>query len=298
MDEPGLFKFIAELTSLIDNYQGDERIALAEDAGQYLLDAQALARDAFQYDWDGFLAAAQDHIEPGLAAELRRLDPVEAAADGARATLKAILSQDPVAAIAGGGAGIDAVAEEMVRFCLDQDLWEVLYSLQQYTYTEADERVDRFPGFRNRRLRPLDLAVEQLTRAILEEAANCDHPKEAHFADCPHRKTLRSLILKLGWGCTWLAQFDEAKAGDRAEDESGDLERRASEMAAEAAAPGTNRERTIALTLAAAVATRNLVSHRSKFLPRAVVMDLAGACANAIVLVWLAARRRGFVSPP
>ena len=59
LDEPGLFKFSGELTVLIDDYQRDERIALAEDAEQYLLDAQALAHDAFEYDWEGFLAAAE-----------------------------------------------------------------------------------------------------------------------------------------------------------------------------------------------------------------------------------------------
>ena len=69
-------------------------------------------------------------------------------------------------------------------------------------------------------------------------------------------------------------------------------------MAAEAAAVDTRRYRAIALTLAAAMATRNLVNHRSKFLPTAVVRDLAGPCADAVVVVWLAARSRGSCSPP
>ena len=57
---------------------------------------------------------------------------------------------------------------------------------------------------------------------------------------------------------------------------------RTAKMAAEAADPDTSRDRAIALTLAAAVATRNLVSHRSRFLSTALVMEIGGACADAI----------------
>ena len=295
LDEPGLFKFIGELTVLIDNYQLDERIALAEDAEQYLLDAQALAHDAFEYDWEGFLAAAERHSEPWLSAQLRRLDPMEASAHEARENLKLILSRHPVAAIAAGSEGIDAVPDEIVGFCSKHDLWEVLYSLQRYSYTDTDQRRDRFPGFRNRRLRPLALAVEQLIRAILDEAANCNHPTESHSKDCPQRKALRPLVQVLGRCSGWLPEFRKTDTGDLKGDDLGELERRASKMAVEAAAGDTSRDRAIALTLAVAVATRNLVSHRSKFLPTAVVMDLTGPCADAIVVVWLAARSRGFV---
>ena len=295
VDEPGLFKFIAELTSLIDNYQRDERIALAEDAEQYLLDAQALARDAFEYDWEGFLAAAERHSEPLLSTQLRRLDPMEASAHEARENLKMILRQHPVAALAAGSEGIDAVPDEIVGFCLKHDLWEVLDSLQRYSYTEADQRRDRFPGFRNRRLRPLALAVEQLTRAILEEAADCSHPTENHSERCPHGKTLRPLVESVGRSSTWLPEFKRTDTSDFPGDAPGALEQRTTKMAAAAAAPDTSRDEAIALTLAAAVATRNLVSHRSKFLPTAVVRDLAGPCADAVVVVWLAARSRGFV---
>ena len=295
VDEAGLFKFISKLMVLMEDYRQDERIALAEDAEQYLLDAQALARDAFDYDWEGFLASSERHGGPWLSAELRRLDPMEAAAQEARENLRAILSQHPVAAIAAGYEGIDAVPGEIAEFCSKHDLWEVLYSLQRYHYTDTEQRRDRFPGFRNRRLRPLALAVEQLTRAILEEAANCSHPTESHSEDCPHGKTLRRLVQVLGRGSAWLPEFERADTGDLPGDDPGALEGRTAKMAAEAADPDTSRDRAIALTLAAAVATRNLVSHRSRFLSTALVMEIGGACADAIAAVWLVARSKGFV---
>ena len=295
MDEPALFRFLSELVLLIEDYRSQERIALAEDAEEYLRDAQALVRDAFQYDWDGFLAAAEDHVGPGLAAGLRRLDPVEATAQEARENVKAILSQHPVAAIAAGYEGIDAVPGEIAEFCSKHDLWEVLYSLQRYHYTDTEQHRDRFPGFRNRRLRPLALAVEQLTRAILEEAAACNHPTESHAEDCPHGKALRRLVEVLGRDSTWLPEFGRTDTGDLTGDDPEALEVRTAKMAAEAADPDTSRDRAIALTLAAAVATRNLVSHRSRFLSTALVMEIGGACADAIAVVWLVARSRGFV---
>ena len=295
VDEPDLFKFIGELTGLIDDYRRDERIALAEDAEQYLLDAQALARDAFEQDWEGVLAAAERHVGPRLSAELRRLDPMEAAAHEARKNLEAMLSHHPVAVIAAGYEGTEAVPEEIVEFCSKHDFWEVLFSLQRYSYTDADQRRDRFPGFRNRRLRPLALAVEQLIRAILEEAANCSHPTESHSKECPHGKTMRPLVEALGQSSAWLPDFKKADTGDLTGDDPGALERRTARMALDAAAPETSRDGAIALTLAAAVATRNLVSHRSRFLPTAVVMEIGGACADAIAVVWLVARSRGFV---
>ena len=295
VDEPGLFKFIGELTMLVDDFRRGERIALAEDAEQYLLDAQALARDAFEYDWEGFLAAAGSHIGPWLGEKLRGIDPVEATAREARENLKGILRQHPVASIAVGYGGVDTVPDEIVEFCVDHDLWEVLYSLQRYSYTDADQRRDRFPGFRNRRLRPLALAVEQVTRAILEGASSCSHPAETHSRECPHGKTLRPLVEALGGSSTWLPDFKRACTSDLKGDDPGALEQRTARMVAHAAAPETSRDGAIALTLAAAVATRNLVSHRSRFLPTAVVMDIGGACADAVAVVWLVARGRGLV---
>ena len=102
LDEPAFFVFLGKLAPLIDDYRRDERVALAEDAEEYLLDAQALAREAFTYDWEEFLAAAEEHAGAGVAAELRRLDPVEAAARAARTNLKWTLDQAHLAMIVSG----------------------------------------------------------------------------------------------------------------------------------------------------------------------------------------------------
>ena len=120
---------------MIDDYRDDERILLAEDTEEYLLDAQRLAGYAFEYDWDAFLAAAEEHVGPGLSTQLRWLDPVEVAVRDAKENLKAILGQNPVTAIANKYGDTGATPDEIVQFCLRHDLWEVLYGLQCYSYS-------------------------------------------------------------------------------------------------------------------------------------------------------------------
>ena len=292
VDEPMFFRFLSELTLLIGDYRRDERIALAEDAEEYLLAAQRLARDAFEHDWDGFLAAAQEHVGPGLSAEFRRLDPVEAAAHGARENLKAILRQAPVAAIAAGYDGIDAVPDAIVEFCMDHDLWEVLDGLQRYSYTDADLRRDRFPGFFHRGLRSLALAGEQLARGILDAQAELGHLASVSH----HGKRYSDLIKILGAESLWLPGFMRLIGSGETSDRQGDLDQRALSLTEAALAAGAGRDEVIANTLAAAVATRNLVSHRHQFLPLRAARALGGPCADAVVLIWLLTRDAGVAS--
>ncbi len=281
--EPAFFEFLGRLVGLINEYRADERIALAEDAEQYLLDAQALAGYAFGHDWDSFLASAERHRGPALVAGLRRLDPVDAAADDARENLRFMVGAEPLASIAGRGT-LNSVPDEIVAFCQENDLFEVLRSLQHESFTDDDQRRDRFPGFLNRRLRPLALAVEQLLRALLEVESPCSHTP--HQDDCPHNKTLRPMVQILGRDSAWLPHFKPLKTGDGA----GDLAERSVERAVHAATPGIDRDQMVANTLAAAVGTRNLVSHRSRFLPTREAERLGDACARAVVLVWFEAR--------
>ena len=279
LDEPAFHRFLWELTRLIDDYRNDERIALAEDAEEYLLDAQRLAGLVFEHDWDGLLAAAAEHVGPGLVAQLRRLDPVEAAVHDAKQILTAILSQDHVAAIANEYGGASTTSDEIVQFCLDQDLLEVLYSLQRYSYTSTDLRRDRFPGFFHRRLRSLALSGEQLASGILDAQG----------------QRYSGLVKTLGEESSWLASFDKLVSTGQTSDKLGDLDQRAVRLAEAAFADGAERDEVIANTLAAAVGTRNLVSHRHAFLSPRTVRTLAGPCADAVVLIWLAARAKGLV---
>lgn len=291
LDERAFLGFLSELTLLIDDYRRDERIALAEDAEEYLLDAQRLAGYAFEYDWDGLLAAAEEHVGPGLSAQLRRFDPVEAATRDARENLKAILSQDPVAAIATAYDGIDAVPDEIVQFCLDHDLWEVLYGLQRYSYTDADLRSDRFPGFFHRGLRLLALSGEQLARGILDAQSQLGH--EASVSH--HGKSYSELVSILGAESSWLPRFTKLIGSGQTSDRQGDLDQRALRLSEAALAAGAGRDEVIANTLAAAVATRNLVSHRQQFLPLRAARTLGGPSADAVALTWLLAHARGLV---
>ena len=290
LEEPAFFRFLGELALLIDDYRRDERMALAEDAEDYLLDAQRLARYAFEYDWDEFLAAADEHGGPWLSAQLRRFDPVEAAAHAARENLRWVLSHDPVAAVAGDFGAIDTVPDEIVKFCLDHDLWEILYSLQRFSFTEADLRKDRYPGFFHRGLRPLALSGEQLAHGILDAQAELGH--EASTAH--HGESYSGLLGMLGAESSWFTRF-KSSSRRQTSDRRGDLDRKAVGFAEAALTVGAERDDVIANTLAAAVATRNLVSHRHHFLTGRTARMLGGPSADAIVLIWLLARARGLV---
>ena len=291
LDEPAFFRFLHELARLIDNYRRDERIALAEDAEEYLLDAQRLAGHAFEYDWDGFLAAAEEHVGPGLSAQLRWLDPVEAAARDAKENLKALLGQNPVTAIANEYGDTGTIPDEIVQFCLHHDLLEVLYGLQLYSYTSTDVRSDRFPGFAHRRLRPLALSGEQLARGILDARAERGHEEsESHHGE-PYSK----LVKILGKHSSWLSPFWKLISTGQTSDKQGNLHQRAIRLAEAAHAVGAERDDIIANTLATAIATRNLVSHRHRLLSWRDATTLAGPCTDAVVLIWLTARENGLV---
>ena len=288
IEQPVFFRFLHELAHLIHDYRHDERVALAEDTEEYLLDAQRLAAHAFEYDWDDFLAAAEEHVGPGLSAQLRRLDPVEAAVRDATENLKAILGQSPVTAIANEHGDTGTMPDAIVQFCLDHDLMEVLYSLQHYSYTSADLRRDRYPGFFHRRLRPLALSGEQLARGILDARAERGHEKSLDH----HRSGYRDFVKILGQDSSWLAPFSDLRTSDSGQ---GDLDQRAVRLAEAAHAVDARRDDVIANTLAAAVATRNLVSHQHRLLSSHKARTLAGPCADAVVLIWLTARERRLV---
>ena len=206
LDEQALFEFLRKLVALAANYRVDERIALAEDAEEYILDTQVLAHHAFGHSWDPFLDAARDHAGPVLVTDLQRLDPVETAASGARQNLKAILSEEPAAGVLSDPALLDSTADEIVKFCLDHDLLEVLSSLDRYSYTADEQRRDPFPGFFNRRLRPLALAGEHLARGILEALPSA--PGDAD-GSVHHGKRYPALIEMLGVGSSWRPTFQK-----------------------------------------------------------------------------------------
>ena len=295
LDEPAFFAFLTKLVGVIDDYKSDERAALAEDAEEYLRDAQALARDAFAHDWESFLAAAEEHIGAGLVAQLRWVDPLEAAAQAARENLARILEQDPVAAIVSGRADAGDAAHDIVEFCLEHDLAEVLYSLQRSSYTDADQRGDRFPGFLNRRLRPLALAGEQLARCILDTLPEPAHDASDAMVVSHHGRSYSELIEILGAESSWLPHFKRLVSRGATSDKRGDLEQRAMSLTEAAHGADIRHDEAITNTLAAAVATRNLVSHRHRFLPTRVVRTLGGPCIDAVILIWLLARDRGLV---
>ncbi len=289
LEQPEFFRFLRDLALLIDDYRDDESVALAEDTEDYLRDAQRLAGYAFKYDWDGFLAAADEHVGTGLSTQLRRLDPVEAAARYATENLKAILGGSPVTKIGSECGDTGTVPDEIVQFCSDHDLLEVLYSLQRYAYTSADRRRDRYPGFFHRRLKPLAMSGEQLARGILE--AQAEHQKSVKS----HGMRYSQLVMTLGEGLPWLAPFETLISTGQTSDKQGNLDQRAIRLAQAAHAADARRDDVIANTLAAAVATRNLISHRHRLLSSRDVGTLAGPCADAVALIWLTAREKGLV---
>ena len=283
VDEPALFDFVGQLTGMIAGYRADEQFALAEDAEQDLWDTSQFAYYGFDHDWDGFLAAAETHGGKQLAEALRRLDSFEATKLDAQKNLASILQK-------GHGPGISFNDEhqdtprEIVEFCERNDLFEVLLGLQHYSYSLADQRRDGYPGFLHRRLRPLALAVEQFARGILDTA------KQPH-----HGKGFSELIQVIGEGSTWLQHFNSLFGDGATSDNQGDLHLKTVRLAQSISTSDARDDEAIAETLVCAVATRNLVSHRHKFLSRQEIMTLGGTCAKAVVLVWLLAKDKGLV---
>ncbi|MDE0269025.1 MAG: hypothetical protein OXI96_08325 [Acidimicrobiaceae bacterium] len=286
IDESSFFKFVHELTQLIEEHRSNERISLAEDAEQYLWDAVRFADYGFGHEGDGFLAAAERHVGENLANTLRRLDPVETTVQEAQRNLTYILQDSIGARNPLDASDLSDIPQEIVEFCLEHDLYEVLTGLQNYSYTGTERQHDRYPGFFHRRLRPLALAVEQLVRGIL------DATQEPH-----HGKSLAKLIEAIGQKSCWLAQFQslisEGATSDK--DKEKPLDQKVLMLAQSIQTSDCKDHDFIAKTLVIAVAARNLVTHRHKFLSYDMTTNLAGACADSVVFIWLQAKERGFV---
>ena len=101
----------------------------------------------------------------------------------------------------------------------DHDLLEVLSSLQRYSYTADEQRRDPFPGFFNRRLRPLALAGEQIARGILEAVAGTrsDADGTSHLG-----KQYPALVEMLGAGSSWLPAFQKLMSEGQTSDKAGE----------------------------------------------------------------------------
>lgn len=284
VDESAFFDFVGKLTELARTYRAEERVTLADDTEQDLWDTVNFAYLGFNLNWDEFLTAAESYLGGHRAATLRRLDPVEAAAHEARENLASILAEDLGTSLSPLGGDEPDTPREIVEFCLEHDLFEVLYGLQNYSYTESDLRHDNYPGFLHRRLRPLALAAEQLARGILYTTQ-----------EPPYGEGFRGLIKFIGAGFPWLGHFEELIGEGVTSDKQGNLDHKAFALARSIQTFQGDEDKVVSTTLVTAVATRNLVSHRHKYLTREEVLTLGGVCANSIILIWHLAKVRGLV---
>ena len=281
IDEATFFRFVVDLEHLIRDYRDRERTALADDVERDIWLAQGFAHYAFNYDWEAFLASIERRGGPYYKAAVRRLDPIEAAADGARRALKHVVESGLGIAIASEDA--DTLPDQVVDFCIEHDLFEVLSALANYSFTEDDLRRDRFPGFTYRRLRPLALAVEQLTRGILSATP-----------EPMHEKRLSEVLKRLAEDSTQLDEFKHLRGPSGTSETNGDPDRWVIDLA-DSARDDDPDDLKIARTLVLAVAARNLVSHRPRMLGESASGSLMLPCVRSIALVWILARRRGFV---
>ena len=143
------------------------------------------------------MAAAESHVGKHLVDRLRRLDPIDSTKLDAQKNLERILQDGAGTTMFPDGDNHAETAQEMVDFCLEHDLYEVLTGLQNYSYSLTEQRRDGYPGFLHRRLRPLALAVEQLARGILDAAGK------------PHQgKGLPGLIRIIGADSPWMKRFN------------------------------------------------------------------------------------------
>ena len=281
IDEATFFSFVVDLERLTRDYRDMERTALAEDVEGDIWLAQRFAHYAFHYDWKEFLTAVERQGGAYASTAVRRLDPIEAAADDARTNLGRVLEVGLGIAVTPEDA--EALPDQVVAFCIEHELFEVLSGLAGFIVTWDDLRRDRFPGFRHRRLRPLALAVEQFTRGILSA-----------MPEAPHGTPLRELFRSLGADAPWVAEFKRLMGSGLTSDKTGELDRQVRELA-ESASDDDPENVVIARTFVVAVAARNLVSHRHLFLDDETVGELTYACACSVALVWILARRRGLV---
>ena len=104
-----------------------------------------------------------------------------------------------------------------------------------------------------------------------------------------------ALIEALGAETLWLPIFQKLVSTGYTSDRQGELEERALSLARSMPDADAVNDDAIASTLVVAVAARNLVSHRHRFLSARTVRSLGEPCANAVVLVWLLAKGRGLV---
>ena len=216
--------------------------------------------------------------------KVARLDPIEAAAHDAQQNLAGIL-EDGIGTLAWSDSNdLVETPKEIVEFCLKHDLYEVLVGLQSYSYTASEQRRDGYPGFLHRRLRLLALAVEYLARGILDAA------HEAH-----HGKGLSKLVAIIGRNSSWVKQFNRRVSNGETSDNTGTLDQQAWVLARSIQGSDIRGDELIVRTLVVAIASRNLLAHRHKFLSREVTLTLGGACANGAALVWLLAKAEGFV---
>lgn len=215
--------------------------------------------------WRRFGALASDH---------------DAAAEEAQRNLTYILN-------AGVGIAVDgSEAADLPRglpaFCVTHELFEVLTGLEMYSFSEEDLQRDRYPWFLYRRLRPLALAVEHLARGILESAGL---PHQGHH--------LSKLYQTLGSGAPWVRELQALLSQGITSDKAGELDQQVMALKG-SARPADSDDLVIARTFALAIAARNLVSHRHRMLDEVPVRIMSGACARALVITWLLARRRAF----
>lgn len=286
VDETSFFNFVYELTQLIEEYRRRERIALAEDAEQDLREMTHLAYRLFGHDWDGILSAAERHVGENLANTLRWFDPIETTVREARHNLESILQGGIGARVSSNDDDLSDTPQEIIEFCLENDLYGVLTGLENYSYDYTEKRRDGYPGFFHRRLLHLALAVEQFARGILD------------VSQATHQgKSLKDLIGVFGKESCWLTQFrslvSEGETSDKEKDKP--LDQKVLILARSIQASDCEDDEVIAKTFVIAVAARNLVTHRHEFLLYDVVVALAESCTNSIVLIWLLAKKKGLV---
>ena len=214
------------------------------------------------------------------AKQLRLLDPLEVAIDHAKRNL-GYISRDEKFHLSEGEQ--TAFADEFVQFCMANDAFEVLSGVANYSHSAADAEADRFPGFRFRRLRPLAMAVEQFTGAILLKVGDTNARRDlmaklSSFVDSGESIAMQPLRSQ--------SYTSDAVVG---------LEMRVVALM-DAASVEAQRDSERVRTLVAAVAGRNLVSHRSQIVYDPNVLGAIGeSCGDALVHIWQLARAKGWV---
>ena len=287
LDEAGLFSLISHLGEMVFRYRDGERTMLAADAERYLWDAEALAHEVFGYDREAFLAATERHGGEYARRTMGTLDPIDHTQRIMAWALTSMLTDLTHPAWSEPYRPTADMPLALAQFCWNRGLLRVLDAVagEGRSVTERPQR-GLFPGKRLSQLRDIAFAGEELARGIIETV-----PQVALAPGDGYSKMIEVLVADDAWKPLYRCIREEARPNNH----DGALPQRAADLAKRARSTRPGDLRAVAKLLVAAEATRNLTAHHLRGVLPETLLVLEEACVVALLVIWVAAKKQGWV---